>query len=78
MLTRWAIALQSFDFTVRHKPGRLHVVPGLCPREFVSHRRRQYGHGLLSLTEAGAVAEFTLCQGLQVPFVICNEEKEIE
>ena len=27
MLTQWAIALQSFDFTVEHKPGKLHVVP---------------------------------------------------
>ena len=26
MLTRWAIALQSFDFSVQHKPGKLHVV----------------------------------------------------
>ena len=27
MVCRWAIALQSYDFTVKHKPGRLHVVP---------------------------------------------------
>ena len=32
--------------------------------------------GSCCTTEAGAVAEFTLCQGQQVPFVICNEEKE--
>ena len=25
MSTRWAIALQSFDFTVEHKPRKLHV-----------------------------------------------------
>ena len=35
-----------------------------------------YGHWLLSYTEAGAVADFTLCQGLQVPLVICNEEND--
>ena len=27
MLTRWAIASQSFDFTFPHKPGKLHIVP---------------------------------------------------
>lgn len=27
MLTRWVIALQSFGFTVKHEPGKLHVVP---------------------------------------------------
>ena len=27
ILTRWAIALQSYAFTVQHKPGKLHVVP---------------------------------------------------
>ncbi|CAB1103188.1 unnamed protein product [Ectocarpus sp. CCAP 1310/34] len=35
MLTRWAIALQSFDFTVKHKPGKLHVVPDTSSRLFV-------------------------------------------
>ena len=25
MLTRWAIVLQGFDFTVEHKPAKLHV-----------------------------------------------------
>ena len=25
MLTRWAIALHGFDFTMEHKPGKLHV-----------------------------------------------------
>ena len=34
MLTRWAIALQSFDFTVEHKPGKLHVVPDTLSRLF--------------------------------------------
>lgn len=34
MLTRWAIALQSFDFTVEHKPGKLHVVPDTLSRVF--------------------------------------------
>ena len=27
MVTRWAIALQYYDFTVQHMPGKLHVVP---------------------------------------------------
>ena len=34
MLARWAIALQSFDFTVEHKPGKLHVVPDTLSRLF--------------------------------------------
>ena len=31
MITRWAIALQSIDFTAQHKPGKLHVVPDTAP-----------------------------------------------
>ena len=27
MLTHWAIALQSYGFTVEHKPGKLNVIP---------------------------------------------------
>ena len=34
MLTRWAIASQSYDFTVRHKPGTPHVVPDTLSRMF--------------------------------------------
>ena len=41
MLTRWAIALQSFDFTVRHKPGRLHVVPDTLSRLFAFDHQQQ-------------------------------------
>ena len=32
MLTRWAISLQSFDFTVQHQPGRFNVIPDMLSR----------------------------------------------
>ena len=34
MLTRRAVALQGFDFTVEYKPGKLHVVPDTWSRLF--------------------------------------------
>ena len=41
MLTRWAIALQSFDFTVQHKPGKLHVVPDTLSRMFAFEHQQE-------------------------------------
>ena len=32
MLTRWAIALQSYAFTVEHKPGKLNIIPDTLSR----------------------------------------------
>ena len=41
MLTRWAIALQSYDFTVQHKPGKLHVVPDTLSRMFAFEHQQE-------------------------------------
>ena len=41
MLTRWAIALQSFDFTVQHKPGKLHVVPDTLSQMFAFEHQQK-------------------------------------
>ena len=43
MLTRWAIALQSFDFSVQHKPGKLHVVPDTLSRLFFFENEQDRG-----------------------------------
>ena len=32
MLTRWAISLQSYDFTVQHRPGKQNVMPDMLSR----------------------------------------------
>ena len=48
MLTRWAIALQSYDFPVQHKPGKLHVVPDTLSRMFAFEHQQEIA--LLSLT----------------------------
>ena len=34
MLTRWAITLQSYDFTVEHKTGKLNIIPDTLSRLF--------------------------------------------
>ena len=34
MLTRWAIALQSYDLTIEHKPGELNIIPDTLSRLF--------------------------------------------
>ena len=42
MLTRWAIALQTYDFTVDHKPGKLHIIPDTLSRLF-NFKRSEMG-----------------------------------
>ena len=34
MLTRWAIALQNYDFTAKHVPGKSNAVPDMLSRAF--------------------------------------------
>ena len=34
MLTRWAITLQSYDFTVEHKSGKFNIIPDNLSRLF--------------------------------------------
>ena len=41
MLTRWAIALQSYDFTVVHKPGKLHVIPDTLSQLFAFEKEQE-------------------------------------
>ena len=43
ILTRWAIALQSYDCTVGHKPGRLDIIPDTLSRLF------NFGHSKMRL-----------------------------
>ena len=41
MLTRWAIALQSYDFIVQHNPGKLDVVPDTLSRMFAFEHQQE-------------------------------------
>ena len=41
MLTRWAIALQSYNFTVQHTPGKLHVVMDTLSRMFAFEHQQE-------------------------------------
>ena len=42
MFTRRAIELQSYSFTVEHKPGRLNIIPGTLSRLFnFEHSKRR-------------------------------------
>ena len=41
MLTRWAIAFQSYDFTVQHKPGKLRVVTDKLSRMFAFEHQQE-------------------------------------
>lgn len=55
-------------------PARLGRTTAVCANSFWP----SYGHRLLSGTEDGAVAVFTHCQGRLFPFVISDEEREVE
>ena len=48
MLCRWAISLQSYDFTVKYKPGKLHIVPDTLPRLFAFERHDEMTFKLVS------------------------------
>ena len=37
MLTRWAIELQNYDFTVKHVAGKLNAVPDMLSLASVSY-----------------------------------------
>lgn len=43
MLTRWAIALQPYEFIARHKPRKLHVTPDTLSRLFAFDRQQEAG-----------------------------------
>ena len=51
MLTRWALALQSFDFTVEHKPGRkFNIIPDTLSRLFnIEHSEMRVAPHLASI-----------------------------
>ena len=50
MFTRWAIALQSYDFTVEYKPGKLSIIPDTLSRLFnFEHSERRVAPHLASI-----------------------------
>lgn len=65
MLARWAIALQSFDFTLQHKPGRLHVIPDTLSGLFMFEKKEN----VLALTLAPVCRKIAAYAGIHTPIM---------